>query len=211
MNHRMGVALAFAVACPALGSIVFVPDGSGLWEQLSPPNNVGVPIDVNQDGVLDLGFYHHVASGLPQGYYESDWYDDATGGSGYSQVALVAGALAGPGTAFTTSGRSLGTYVQNFFFEPPHYEYSGTINIPQGNSYWGLEFVGAGASVSYGWVQFYGFNNVTTLGGGSVVVQVVDYAYETQAGVPIAAGAVPAPSGVAVIGVVGIACARRRR
>ncbi len=72
------------------------------------------------------------------------------------------------------------------------------------SGYFGVQFQTADSSVHYGWVQF-------AYGATGLDRTVVDYAWESDAGVSILAGAgVPAPGALAILGMAGLFGRRRR-
>ena len=75
----------------------------------------------------------------------------------------------------------------------------------------GFRFVSAAGTTHYGWMRFLMGSQPAT--GNLVTRTVVDYGYESTAGVSIlaGAGAVPAPGALALLGVAGLAGKRRRR
>ena len=75
----------------------------------------------------------------------------------------------------------------------------------------GFKFVGADTLTHYGWMRF--LMGAAGSSGTSMTRTVVDYGYESVAGASIlaGAGAVPAPGALALLGVAGLAGARRRR
>ena len=75
----------------------------------------------------------------------------------------------------------------------------------------GFKFVGADTLTHYGWMRF--LMGAAGSSGTSMTRTVVDYGYESTAGVSIlaGAGAVPAPGALALLGVAGFAGKRRRR
>ena len=75
----------------------------------------------------------------------------------------------------------------------------------------GFKFVGTGGTTHYGWMRFaMGANNGGTTAGPTRTI--VDYGWESTAGVAIlaGAGAVPAPGALALLGLAGLATRRRR-
>jgi MYXO-CTERM domain-containing protein len=75
----------------------------------------------------------------------------------------------------------------------------------------GFKFVAAAGTTHYGWMRF--LMGAAGSSGTSMTRTVVDFGYESVAGTSIlaGAGAVPAPGALALLGVAGLAGARRRR
>jgi MYXO-CTERM domain-containing protein len=110
---------------------------------------------------------------------------------------LAAGTLIG-----STSNFSSSTATIAFGSAAGQWQY-GTNNIV------GFRFVSSAGTTHYGWMRFLMGAQPAT--GNLVTRTVVDFAYESVAGASIAAGAVPAPGALALLGVAGLAGARRRR
>ncbi len=72
----------------------------------------------------------------------------------------------------------------------------------------GFRFVSAAGTTHYGWMRF--AMGAPGSAGTAMTRTVVDYAWENVAGTSIAAGAVPAPGALALLGVAGLASRRRR-
>ena len=79
------------------------------------------------------------------------------------------------------------------------------------NNIIGFKFIAADGLTHYGWMRF--LMGAAGSSGTSMTRTVVDYGYESTAGVSIlaGAGAVPAPGALALLGVAGFAGKRRRR
>jgi MYXO-CTERM domain-containing protein len=76
----------------------------------------------------------------------------------------------------------------------------------------GFKFVAASGATHYGWMRFLmGAIGSAGLGNNAPTRTVVDFGYQSVAGESIAAGAVPAPGALALLGVAGLAGKRRRR
>jgi len=76
----------------------------------------------------------------------------------------------------------------------------------------GFKFVAASGATHYGWMRFLmGAIGSAGLGNNAPTRTVVDFGYQSVAGESIAAGAVPAPGALALLGVAGLAGTRRRR
>jgi len=75
----------------------------------------------------------------------------------------------------------------------------------------GFKFVAAAGTTHYGWMRF--AMGAAGSAGTAMTRTVVDYGYESTAGVSIlaGAGAVPAPGALALLGIAGLAGKRRRR
>jgi MYXO-CTERM domain-containing protein len=72
----------------------------------------------------------------------------------------------------------------------------------------GFRFVAAAGTTHYGWMRF--AMGAAGSAGTSMTRTVVDFAYESDAGASIGAGAVPAPGAIALLGLAGLAGRRRR-
>jgi MYXO-CTERM domain-containing protein len=116
-----------------------------------------------------------------------------------SALNLAAGTLIG-----STSNFSSSTATIAFGSAAGQWQY-GTNNIV------GFRFVSSAGTTHYGWMRFLMGTQPAT--GNLVTRTVVDFAYESVAGASIAAGdnGVPAPGALALLGVAGLAGARRRR
>jgi MYXO-CTERM domain-containing protein len=129
-----------------------------------------------------------------------------TGGGMVSAVAntgpalnLASGALIGSTSNFSSSTASIA-----FGSAAGQWQY-GTNNLV------GFRFVSSAGTTHYGWMRFLMGTQPAT--GNLVTRTVVDFAYESVAGASIAAGdnGIPAPGALALLGVAGLAGARRRR
>jgi MYXO-CTERM domain-containing protein len=114
-----------------------------------------------------------------------------------SALNLAAGTLIG-----STSNFSSSTATIAFGSAAGQWQY-GTNNIV------GFRFVSSAGTTHYGWMRFLMGAQPAT--GNLVTRTVVDFAFESVAGASIEAGAVPAPGALALLGVAGLAGARRRR
>ena len=74
----------------------------------------------------------------------------------------------------------------------------------------GFQFVAADTLIHYGWMRF-AMGAAGSASANTMTRTLVDYGYESTAGASILAGAVPAPGALALLGVAGLAGARRRR
>ena len=74
----------------------------------------------------------------------------------------------------------------------------------------GFRFVAAAGTTHYGWMRF--LMGAAGSSGTSMTRTVVDYGWESAAGVAITAGAgsIPAPGAIALLGLAGLAARRRR-
>ena len=113
-----------------------------------------------------------------------------------SALNLAAGTLIG-----STSNFSSSTAAIAFGAAAGQWQY-GTNNLV------GFRFVSAAGTTHYGWMRFLMGAQPAT--GNLVTRTVVDFAYESNAGASIGAGAVPAPGAIALLGLAGLAGRRRR-
>jgi MYXO-CTERM domain-containing protein len=128
----------------------------------------------------------------------------STGGGMVSAAAGVGSAInLAAGTAIgSVSNFSSATSTIVFGSAAGNWQY-GTNNLV------GFRFVAAAGTTHYGWMRFLMGSQPAT--GNLVTRTVVDFGYESVAGTSILAGAVPAPGALALLGVAGLAGARRRR
>jgi MYXO-CTERM domain-containing protein len=110
---------------------------------------------------------------------------------------LAAGTLIG-----STSNFSSSTATIAFGSAAGQWQYAS-------NNIVGFRFVSSAGTTHYGWMRFLMGSQPAT--GNLVTRTVVDFGYESVAGVSIEAGAVPAPGALALLGVAGLAGKRRRR
>jgi len=113
-----------------------------------------------------------------------------------SALNLAAGTLIG-----STSNFSSSTATIAFGAAAGQWQY-GADNLV------GFRFVSAVGTTHYGWMRFLMGAQPAT--GNLVTRTVVDFAYESDAGASIGAGAVPAPGAIALLGLAGLAGRRRR-
>ena len=151
-------------------------------------------------------------SGVPG--WDVNPYRAATG-SGMNFFSPTGGgmvsAAAGVGSAINLSAGTLIGASSNFSRD------TSTIVFGSGAGQWqyasnnivGFRFVSSAGTTHYGWMRFLMGSQPAT--GNLVTRTVVDFGYESVAGESIAAGAVPAPGALALLGVAGLAGKRRRR
>ena len=113
-----------------------------------------------------------------------------------SAINLSAGTLIGSSSNFSSATSTIA-----FGSGAGQWQY-GTTNVV------GFRFVSSAGTTHYGWMRFLMGAQPAT--GNLVTRTVVDFAYESVAGASIAAGVVPAPGALALLGVAGLASRRRR-
>jgi MYXO-CTERM domain-containing protein len=117
------------------------------------------------------------------------------------QIAGAAGNLA-LGTVVGSTG-SYNTSTSNVYANATGgWQYSAENII-------GFRFVAAAGTTHYGWMRF--AMGAAGSSGTAMTRTVVDYAWNDVAGGSVEAGLVPAPGALALLGVAGLAGARRRR
>lgn len=141
----------------------------------------------------------------------------ASSGSGMNFFSPTGGgmvsAVSGTGPAINLSSGTLIGSTSNFSSSTATIVFgSAAGNWQYGtNNLVGFRFVSSAGTTHYGWMRF--LMGAQPGSGNLVTRTVVDFAYESVAGASIAAGdnGVPAPGALALLGVAGLAGARRRR
>jgi MYXO-CTERM domain-containing protein len=120
-----------------------------------------------------------------------------TGTAGNLAVGTVVGAA---GSFNTSVGNVYGTTAATGLLGGWQYSAENII---------GFRFVAAAGTTHYGWMRF--AMGAAGSSETSMTRTVVDYAWNDVAGGSVEAGLVPAPGALALLGVAGLAGARRRR
>lgn len=155
--------------------------------------------DINADGIDDLRFTGDYFVSALQSHGTNRFIStlsippDLGGDVAPVQLGSIIGAdtalLAGDWHKHTDNGGGSG-FGLNF----------GSNSMQYADAYIGVEFTLADG-VHYGWIQYVGFSNPKTGILHTVYGGYIDsWAWETQSGVPIIAGAIPEPSTAAYIG-----------
>ena len=141
-------------------------------------------------------------------------YRESTG-SGMNFFSPTGGgmvsAAAGTGSAINLSSGTLIGASSNFSSATATIVFGSAAGNWQyaSNNIVGFRFVSSAGTTHYGWMRF--LMGSQPASGNLVTRTVVDFGYESVAGESIAAGAVPAPGALALLGVAGLAGKRRRR
>ena len=204
-NHFALAAVATAaVAATSNAAVVY----SGIVNFACNADIDGAYINV-QTGLMSNG----PASGVPG--WDVNPYRSSSG-SGMNFFGSTGGgmvsAAAGIGSAIKlAAGTSIGA-VSNFSSSTSTIVFgSAAGNWQYGtNNLVGFRFVAAAGTTHYGWMRF--LMGSQPASGNLVTRTVVDYGWESTAGVAIlaGAGAVPAPGAVALLGLAGLVTRRRR-
>jgi MYXO-CTERM domain-containing protein len=139
----------------------------------------------------------------------------ASTGSGMNFFSPTGGgmvsAVAGTGPAINLAADTLIGSTSNFSSATTTIAFGSAAGQWQyaSNNIVGFRFVSSAGNTHYGWMRF--LMGSQPASGNLVTRTVVDFAYESVIGGSIAAGAVPAPGALALLGVAGLAGKRRRR
>jgi hypothetical protein len=182
---------------------------SGIINQTIPTSSNGLYLNVVQ----------YAASGGESGW-NTDGGDGATvpgwdvnpwGSSTLSFFSSLGGGyVRAPGTSSGVSNLAFGTVVDassDFGGGPAQTSGSNPFTFNSSNNLVGFRFRDDVTNLThYGWMRI---EVAGTLAGQPRAI--VEYAFESQAGVSIAAGVIPAPGAIALLGLTNLAGSRRRR
>ena len=139
----------------------------------------------------------------------------STTGSGMNFFSPTGGgmvsAVAGTGPAINLASGTLIGSTSNFSSSTATIAFGGAAGQWQygAQNIVGFRFVSSAGTTHYGWMRF--LMGAQPASGNLVTRTVVDFAWESTAGESITAGVVPAPGALALLGIAGLAGARRRR
>jgi MYXO-CTERM domain-containing protein len=139
----------------------------------------------------------------------------STTGSGMNFFSPTGGgmvsAVAGTGPAINLASGTLIGSTSNFSSSTATIAFGGAAGQWQygAQNIVGFRFVSQAGTTHYGWMRF--LMGAQPASGNLVTRTVVDFAWESTAGESITAGVVPAPGALALLGIAGLAGARRRR
>ena len=143
----------------------------------------GVPgWDVNPYGTSTTAISFYGTTGT--GYMRNPGAGTSTGRTNIAAGTAIGGASFFYGSSTATLGTLVGQWTAN------------------STGIYGFKFLAADGLTHYGWMRL-------AIGANTATRSVVDYGYESTAGVAIAAGA-PAPGAIALLGLAGLATRRRR-
>ena len=143
----------------------------------------GVPgWDVNPYGTSTLAISFYGTTGT--GYMRNPGAGTSTGRTNIAAGTAIGGASFFYGSSTATLGTLVGQWTAN------------------STGIYGFKFLAADGLTHYGWMRL-------AIGANTATRSVVDYGWESTAGVAIAAGA-PAPGAIALLGLAGLATRRRR-
>ncbi len=203
MHMAAAAAVAAGVAASADAAIVY----SGVVNFACAIDIDGTYINVETQQLTN-----GPGSGVPG--WDVNPYRSATG-SGMNFFSPTGGgmvsAAAGTGPALNLAAGTVIGSTSNFSSSTATIVFGSSAGQWQygANNIVGFRFVSAAGTTHYGWMRF--AMGAQPASGNLVTRTVVDFAYESVAGGSIEAGAVPAPGALALLGVAGIAGARRRR
>ena len=196
-NHFAVAAAAVSCAGVAHGTVIY----SGVL-------NITVQADI--DGCymnVETGQYvNGPGSGVP-GWDVNPYGTSTTAVSLYA--ATGTGYMRNPGAGTSTGRTNLaaGTDIgaASFFYGSSSATIGTLVGQWTANSsgIFGFKFLAADGLTHYGWMRL-------AIGANAATRSIVDYGYESAAATGIAAGAVPAPGAVALLGFAGIFGRRRR-
>ena len=197
-NHFALAAVATAaVAATSNAAIVY----SGVLNIVIPANVDGVYMNV------ETGQYVAGAGAGAPGWDVNPYGTSTTAVSLYA--ATGTGYMRNPG-AGTSTGRTniaAGTAIgaASFFYGSSSATLGTLVGQWTANStgIFGFKFLAADGLTHYGWMRL-------AIGANAATRSIVDYGFESTAGVAIGAGAVPAPGAIALLGLAGLATRRRR-
>ena len=193
------------LAQPAKADIIYTPANQQLVTEMY------LPIDLNHDGVFDLGFHNEVDSTTIGRSNDVFAYGRARGNGVLLEklnnaAALRSGARIGTGDAFSLVGFMATRWKTSYQGKGGTGGYWANVT----NRYLGLEFEINGQE-HYGWARL----SVTNGPDISIDTVLTGYAYNTVAGQQILAGqgAVPEPGtlGLLALGSLGLGFWRRRK
>ena len=139
----------------------------------------------------------------------------SSSGSGMNFFSPTGGgmvsAVAGTGPAINLASGTLIGSTSNFSSSTATIAFGGAAGQWQygAENIVGFRVVSQAGTTHYGWMRF--LMGAQPASGNLVTRTVVDFAWESTAGESITAGVVPAPGALALLGIAGLAGARRRR
>ena len=144
----------------------------------------GVPgWDVNPYGTSTSAISFYGTTGT--GYMRNPGAGTSTGRTNIAAGTAIGGASFFYGSSTATLGTLVGQWTAN------------------STGIFGFKFLAADGLTHYGWMRL-------AIGANAATRSIVDYGFESTAGVAIGAGAVPAPGAIALLGLAGLATRRRR-
>lgn len=189
-----GAGIVHTIPTAPITATAFVPDGAA-----------SAPLDIDNDGVPEFTIHAYHMMGVPWSALGTFIRSERPGAFlPWEELLdpLPAGAYIGPGDPeeYQFSGRA------------PFFEWVGIagdgawiFNAPP--AFFGFRFVTGGVS-HFGWARA----QITgTSSPQAYAVTVFDYAYESEPGMAILAGAIPAPGAAVLLALASITASRRRR
>jgi len=180
-----------AIAGDARGAIIYVDIEDRFTERLP------VNLDLNQDGATDFFAFRTEDVGVSVAGVNDNGVQKLTPTSAFISF-LVAGTVIDDRGPFGGSG-----LLAQVFCEEGGCAWFGPFTQVNEPGFVGVEFL-IDEMTHFGWIQI----GVSRING---VARIFDFAYESQPGVPIVAGKVPAPGGGVALLAGMLALGRRRR
>ncbi len=197
-----GAALAAssAGAAPVRFDGPLPPTGGYIWFDLTAPSPA-------QPGTTSPSFFvleRYRAAGHDYVELRSTM---KTQGSAIAASILGANAVIDESLDWRPSGQPSWTIFTLLRAQKGYYEWDFSLLDIGESGFVALSF-DSDAGTHYGWVEL---RNISMPDAKYWAYEILAWGYETEAGVGIAAGAVPAPGALALLGCVGVAARRRRR
>lgn len=193
------------LACAAAGAAVAVTNVAEAALVHSGPVNIVIPDNID-------GLYMNVVTGqtsppaLP-GFAGYDINPYSTPNGQFNLWGPTANTwFNNGGTVYNLAQGTMIGGASTLFGRPGATSVLGQMNLNSSNNLLGFRFVNEanGNQIHHGWIR-------VQFGSAGGIRSIVEYGYESVAGASIAAGVVPAPGALALLGLAGLATGRRRR
>ncbi len=215
--------IALLMAASPVGAAIVatsLPPPLILHNQYRPDEGYGVDIDIDGDGVRD--FFTSTNGGqcsiVPTGNNRIMAFDEPPPDLGWVLAAMVGGEAIGTEPEFGVWRGLMNRVDPLDYGGAVIYKYNGRVPVGEPETYFStipvnvqvVSYVGvevySGATKHYGWIGISGFPM-----GTNHTVNVHGWAWETEAGQAIAAGAIPEPSAALLAMAAGTLALRRAR